>query len=122
MKLSNQQIYQFATNLFNTLNNFDGYVPAKANFFLQKNLQILTAAAEEIDSSRLKIISHYGVLNIESQQYDIAEEKTEQVFQELNDLFSIDQDLNIKTFSIEDLGNTEFTPAQMQAIMFMIEE
>jgi hypothetical protein len=41
---------------------------------------------------------------------------------ELDDLFNIEQDLEIKTFSIDALGNTEFTPVQMQAIMFMIED
>jgi hypothetical protein len=45
-----------------------------------------------------------------------------QVQKELNDLFSIEQELDIKTFHIDDLGSVEFTPAQMQTIMFMIED
>jgi predicted DNA binding protein len=82
----------------------------------------LAEAAQEIEKSRLKIAQHYGTLNEETQAYDIAPDKMSDASKELTDLFNIEQDLNIKTFAIEALGETQFTPAQMQAIMFMIEE
>ena len=37
MKFNNQQIYQIANNVVKTLGNLNIYIPAKANFFLQKN-------------------------------------------------------------------------------------
>ena len=122
MKLNNQQIYQIANNTISNLDNLNIYIPAKANFFLQKNLQTLAAAAQEIEKSRLEIAKHYGVLDEEGQQYKILEDKLDEASKELEDLFSIEQELDIKTFSIEALGNAEFTPAQMQAMMFMIED
>lgn len=122
MKFNNQQIYQIANNTLSNLDNLDIYIPAKANFFIQKNISILAAAAQEIEKSRLEIAKHYGVLDEEGQQYKIPEDKLEEASKELNDLFSIEQELDIKTFSIEALGNAEFTPAQMQAMMFMIED
>lgn len=122
MKLNNNQIYQIANNTIGNLDNLNIYIPAKANFFLQKNLQALAAAAQEIEKSRLEIAKHYGVLDEEEQQYKIPEDKIEEASKELNDLFSIEQELDIKTFSIEALGDAEFTPAQMQAMMFMIED
>jgi hypothetical protein len=122
MKLNNQQIYNIANNMFNTLGNLDLYIPAKANFFLQKNMQTLAAAAQEIEKSRLEIAKHYGELDEEAQQYKIPEDKIADASKELEDLFSIEQDLDIKTFTIESLGSAEFTPAQMQAMMFMIED
>ena len=122
MKFNNQQIYQIANNVLSNLDNLNIYIPAKANFFIQKNISTLAAAAQEIEKSRLEIAKHYGVLDEEGQQYKIPEEKLEEASKELNDLFSIEQELDIKTFSIEALGNAEFTPAQMQAMMFMIED
>lgn len=122
MKFNNQQIYQIANNLLSNLDNLDIYIPAKANFFLQKNIQIFAAAAQEIEKSRLEIAKHYGILDEEGQQYKIPEDKIEEASKELNDLFSIEQDLDVKTFTIESLGSAEFTPAQMQAMMFMIED
>ena len=122
MKFNNQQIYQIANNVLSNLDNLDIYIPAKANFFIQKNISTLAAAAQEIEKSRLEIAKHYGVLDEEGQQYKIPEDKLEEASKELEDLFSIEQELDIKTFSIEALGSAEFTPAQMQAMMFMIED
>ena len=104
------------------LNNLDIYIPAKANFFIQKNMATCLAAAQEIDKSRVEILKHYGVLNEATQQYDIPEDKIADASKEFEDLFTIEQELDINTFSIESLGNAEFTPAQMQAMLFMIED
>ena len=122
MKFNNNEIYQIANILTKTFDNLDIYIPAKANFFIQKNISILAAAAQEIEKSRIEIAKHYGVLDEEGQQYKIPEDKLEEASKELEDLFSIEQELDIKTFSIEALGSAEFTPAQMQAMMFMIED
>ena len=122
MKFKNNQIYQIANNTISNLDNLNVYIPAKANFFIQKNISTLAASAQEIEKSRLEIAKHYGVLDEEGQQYKIPEDKLEEASKELNDLFSIEKELDIKTFSIESLGNAEFTPAQMQAMMFMIED
>ena len=122
MKFNNSEIYQIANVLAKTFDNLDIYIPAKANFFIQKNIAIFAAAAQEIEKSRLEIAKHYGELDEENQQYKIPEDKIEEASKELEDLFSIEQELNIKTFTIEALGEAEFTSAQMQAIMFMIED
>ena len=122
MLFNNQQIYQIAQNLFDNLDNLNIYIPAKANFFIQKNISVFADAAQEIEKSRLEIGKHYGELDEAGQQYKIPKEKMEEASKELDDLFSIEQELDVKTFSIEALGNAEFTPAQMQAIMFMIED
>lgn len=122
MKFNNNEIYQIANILAKVFDNLDIYIPAKANFFIQKNIATFAAAAQEIEKSRLEIAKHYGELDEQGQQYKIPEEKIEEASKELSDLFSIEQDLDIKTFTIEALGNAEFTAAQMQAIMFMIED
>lgn len=122
MKLTNSQIY-YTANAFNeAFADFKGYIPAKANFLLQKNISILTTAAQEIEKARMEIAKHYGAINEEENRYDIAPEHLTTVEQEMIDLLNIEQDLSIKTFSIEALGNIELTPAQMQIIMFMIDE
>lgn len=121
MKFTNSKIYQIGTDL-SSIAEINQYIPAKANFFLQKNIQAIAAAAQEVEESRLKIAQHYGVLNEAVGQYDIPDDKKSEAIQELNDLFDIEQDIDIKTININDLGSAEFTPAQMKAIMFMIED
>lgn len=122
MKFSNYEIYLMNENLMKELGNLDVYIPAKANFFLQKNIQVIAAAAQEVDKSRIEIAKHYGELDEAGQAYKIPEDKMEEANKELADLFAIEQELEIKTFSIEALGSAEFTPTQMQVMMFMIED
>lgn len=122
MKFTNYQIYQYANELYGIFNNKEIYIPVKANFLIQKNIQILVAAAQEIEKARLDIVKHYGDLTGDNQQYTIPPAKIKEASEELNDLFNIEQELPIRTFTIDALGNAEFSTAQMQAIMFMISE
>lgn len=121
MKLNNQEIYQIASQL-EELSDMKIYIPAKANFFIQKNINVIKSAATEIEKTRLNIAQQYGVLDEEKNGYYIPPEHIETANKEVLDLFAIEQELDIKKISIEDLGNVEFTPAQMQSLMFMIEE
>lgn len=122
MKLNNMQIYSAATTLTEVFNNTNEYIPAKANFYIQKNLQKLASAAEGIEKARLGVAQHYGIPNADGTQFEIPEENREKMMNELNELFGIEQEVEIKEISIEDLSTIKFTPVQMNSIMFMIEE
>ena len=124
MKLTftNGEIYQMTLALSQSFDNLDIRIPAKANFYIQKNTGIIAAAAQEIEKSRMEVIQHYGELNEDGMSYNIAEDKRAAANKELEELFSITQELEIYQFSIVALGDLEFTQSQMQAIMFMIED
>ena len=123
MKLNNNIIYQQTQILSSAFDKLNIYIPAKANFFIQKNISTLAAAAQEIDQSRLEIAKHYGVLDEEGQQYKIPEDKLEEASKELNDLFTLEQEVQIYTINIDSFGDDlTITTAQMEAIMFMIEQ
>lgn len=123
-KFSNAEIYSHSTALIKLFGNDNqNYFSAKINFIIQKNKNTLLDKAIEIEQARLEIIQKYGYLNEEdSNQFVIPPEKVEIVNQELADLLSIEQELNILTIKIDDLDKVEFTPAQMEVLMFMIEE
>lgn len=123
-KFSNAEIYSHSTALIKLFGNDNqNYFSAKINFIIQKNKNTLLDKAIEIEQARLEIIQKYGHLNEEdSNQFVIPPEKVEIVNQELADLLSIEQELNILTIKIDDLDKVEFTPAQMEVLMFMIEE
>lgn len=120
MKLTNQKIYNTAMALSSF--SIDGKMPVRINFFLQKNIQILIAAAEEIEEARLKIAQDFGELNQDGTQFVIPPEKMLEAKKELNDLFSLEQDLSIHIFKLEDFDGINLTYQQLSNIMFMIEE
>lgn len=120
--MTNFDIYNIANSYQQAFGDFKSYIPAKANFYIQKNIKAITAAAQAVEEARLQIITHYGVTEDEGLSYKIPEDALPQATQELNELFAIEQELDIKTFKIEELGSAEFTPIQMQILMFMIED
>ena len=120
MKLTNQEIYDLFSQL-DKINEMTVYIPAKANFFIQKNVVLVRAAASEIEQTRMRIAQQYGELDEEKNAYYVSPENLDAANKEMAELFSIEQELDIKKISIEDLGNVELTPAQMQSLMFMID-
>lgn len=120
MKLTNNQIYNHATDLANV--NIDTKLPVRINFFLQKNIQEIQRLAQEIDAARISVAKEFGELNEEGSAYNIPPEKMEAAQKELNDLFALEQNANIHIFKLDDFDNIELTPQQLSAIIFMIEE
>ena len=101
--------------------SIEGKLPIRINFFLQKNIQTLTAAAQEIETARVEIARSYGELSESGEQFVIPDEHIPTVNKELNDLFSLEQDLPIHIFKLEDFDDIELTYEQMSAIMFLID-
>ena len=120
MKITNQQIYSHAQAL--GAFSIEVKLPVKISFFLQKNIQLIQQAAEEIDRARLNLGAQYGTPNEADNGYDIPQENIAMVNQELNDLFNLEQDLNIHIFKLDEFDNIELTYQELSAIMFMIEE
>lgn len=120
--LTNKQIYDYATGLINNFSNNDLKLPVKINFYLQKNQLELLPLAQNIEQQRMDIIQEYGVLNEETQNYIIPTDEINIVTKKINELFDLTQDVKIYKVKLEDFGDIDFTPNQMKALLFMIEE
>ena len=121
MKLTNNQIYSYAEQL-QLLNINDCKMPVRINFFLQKNIQTIAAAGQEIEAARIQIAQTFGELNEDGTQFIVPPHKMPEAQQELNDLFNLEQDLNIHIFKLDEFDGIELTYQQLSIIMFMIEE
>ena len=119
--MKNQSIYEYAQKLA-IFNDSNLKLPVRINFYLQKNIQLIQQAAQDIEQARFNIGAQYGTLNSEGTGYDIPSDNINIVNNELNDLFDLEQELNIHMFKIDDFGDIDLTYQQMSAILFMIEE
>lgn len=123
MKLTNNEIYLYAKKIAEAFDDKDQKLPVKINFYLQKNKNTLVQLAQDIEQSRILIAKNYGDLDEEKQQYTIPPENMDIVTKELNDLFSLEQDVQIYTVKIDQFDDDlTITTAQMEALMFMIEQ
>jgi hypothetical protein len=122
MKLTNNQIYDYATRLAAEFSDNSLKLPIKVNFYLQKNKAALMTLAQDLEQNRQSIIENYGQLNDEGTQYIVPTDKIEAAQQELSDLFSLEQEVNIYKINIDTLSDDLVLSAgQMEALMFMID-
>ena len=123
MLLTNSKIYAYANNMLAKFSeSADLKLPVKINFYLQKNLQTLKALAIEIEESRLNIIKEYGQINEDGTSYFIPNENIEKAQQELNDLFALEQEVQIYMIKLDSFNDDILlSMSQMESLMFMIE-
>ncbi len=123
MKMTNTEIYTYAMKMAEAFTDETQRLPVKVNFYLQKNKSTLTSLAQDIETSRIEIVRNYGTPNPDNDgQYIIAADKVAEAQKELNDLLSLEQEVNIYTVNIDNIpDDLALTTGQMDAIMFMIE-
>lgn len=121
MKLTNLQITNYAQALNSAFTDPKLYLPVRINFNIQKNAQALALLAKEIEESRIQILSHYGETGPDG-NITVPENKQAEAIVEIQDLYSIEQDVNILMVNINTFGDLSLSLEQMNAIMFMIEE
>lgn len=122
LTMTNDEIYRYAIGLNNTFNNAEILMPAAISFSIAKNKKKLFSLAEDIERYRVDILNKYGAKLADNNMISIPENQVEAANKELEDLLNISQELNIYTFSIEELKDINLTSSQMEAILFMIDE
>lgn len=123
MKMTNTEIYTYAMKMAEAFTDDTQRLPVKVNFYLQKNKNTLTSLAQDIEASRMEIVRNYGTPNPDNEgQYIIAADKVAEAQKELNDLLTLEQEVNIYMVNIDNIpDDLALTTGQMDAIMFMIE-
>ena len=122
MTLTNNEIYMYARQLMDAFQDGEQKLPIKINFYLQKNKNTLLALAQDIEKSRLEIAQNFGTLDETGEQYVIPNDKLAEAGKELEDLFNLEQEVDIYRISIDSLSDDlMLSAAQMEALMFMID-
>ena len=123
MLLTNQNIYNYAIKLNESFLDETQKLPIKLNFYLQKNKNTLFILAQEIENSQREIVNSYGHQDESNGgQYLIDKDNFDALSKELNDLFELEQEVNIYKINIDSMpDDLTLTTKQMDAIMFMIE-
>jgi hypothetical protein len=119
--MTNAEIYGLSRALNSAFNMDEKYLPARVNFFISKNKNTISKLSELIDESRANIIKYYGIDNGDG-TVQVPGDKIEAANKELIELLNLSHEVDISMIHLSDLDGLEFTSAQMQALLFMIEE
>lgn len=120
--MKNLEIYNLANALLEGFQDNNMTLPVKVNFYFQKNMSAIVEMAQDIDKSRLAIFDKYGKRDEENNQYTFDPSVTDQVNQELQDLFELEQEVKINLLKLDWFDKVELTSQQVAAITFMIED
>lgn len=120
--MTNNEIYTTALALMENIVNLNLTLPVKINFYLQKNISAIIAIAEEIEKARTDIFNKYGTIDNETGQYNFTEDQTEIANKELEDLFSLEQEVPIYEISLDAFGDIELDSNQLKSILYMIKD
>lgn len=121
MKLTNNQIYTYATNLAAAFQDSEQKFPVRVNFYLQKNKSLLLSLAQDIEKARIELLQQYGKIDSETNTFVLDDDKIEIASKELTELFDLEQEVNIYTVDIDSFNNDLcLTTGQMEALLFMI--
>lgn len=109
--LTNAQIYDSAIKLIENFKE-DVTLPVRVSFYLQKNIETITAAAQEIEAARAKIVERFNAQDIDEETANT----------EIQDLFNLEQDVKLNILKLEWFDEINLSSQQVSAILFMIEE
>ena len=121
--MTNNEIYTHATNLLGAFENIaDLKMPVKVHFYFQKNMDNIVNMAQDIEKSRNELLQKYGTIDEETHNYKFADEDMDKVNSDINDLFSLEQEVKIHVIPMEWVEDMELTAKQVAAFSFMFEE
>lgn len=128
MKLSNEKILN-TINVLGNLNN--AQLPIKVAYAVSKNINKIESELKAYNTEKAKLIEKYSekdeegkVISNEQGHVTIKNEHIEDWNRDINELLSIENDVDIHKIQLNDLLNTNYniSPAELSMIDFMIND
>lgn len=125
MKLSNRRILEDIQKLGGIAQK---QLPVKVSYAIAKNISKIESELKVYSAERDKLIDKYSqkdeegkVKTDENGQIDFGGYEKEWE-NDINDLLTIENDIDIHKFSVNELSGFNISPAELQTIDYMIEE
>lgn len=116
--MSNLVIYNKANALLQEFSQLEDMIlPVKVHFYLQKNMEKIVSMAQELEKQRIAIVEKYNITPENKQE----SETLEQANKDIEELFSLEQEVKIYMLPLEWLEEVELNSKQVQAFSFMLE-
>lgn len=122
MKLTNEQVCDYFIALSNLKDN-KKLLPIKVSYAIVRNIKILQPLVESVDTIRMDIFTKYGTPSTEKPgSYNIAPENIQVVNNQLRELGSAENEVDILTIKLDALDGYELSIEDMDALYFMLED
>lgn len=119
MKLKNNNIVKASEALSKLLNT---NLPVKQAYKIKKTLASIKKQTEFINEQRNELIKKYGVEKEEG--YAISNDDKESMkkfMDDFNELLEMEEEIDVRTLTLDDLERIELTANELETIEFIIE-
>lgn len=114
MKLSNRVVFN-SVEALNKLNNLE--LPVKVAYAVKKNVDALNVQIKFISERRNELIEKHG----KDGKIEITNKEAVLAFnKDFNDVLDIEEDIEVKAISIDELGDAKLSSADLDALSFML--
>lgn len=121
--MTNGECYSIAEQLNGLFQNDEQRLPARVNFYITQNVETFFKHAQALDQERYKIIRAYcSSVDEISGNVSMTEENRIKANEELRELYEVESNISFRKIPLSWLEGLNFTPKQMQILLFMIEE
>lgn len=128
MKISNRKLVE---NIALIRQVSEKQLPVKASYTIAHNVDHMESVLRVYDKERQKLLDKYGekddkgklALRPDGISVKFRDDPAEAAWKkDIEILLDIDNDIDIRKFKLSDLGNVNFSAAEMGAVAYMIEE
>ena len=120
--MTNKAIANLYNDLSELVRESTVRLPARVSFSIIRNLHMLEPIAQDIDKARLSIIENCAdPVPDEPGAYKIRPDKQQFMNKELNDLDSMENDINILKIKDSDIKDVELTLKELNCLYPMLE-
>lgn len=124
MKMTNQELLGNVQKLSGVAQK---QLPVKVSYAISKNISKIESELKVYDKERQKLIEKYA--EKDEQEKVVSDEKGQIKFkdkdswdEDIKALLDIENEIDIHKFSIDELNGFNISPAELQAIDYMIDE
>ena len=123
MKLQNKEMMSVYYGLQTLVNDKTIKLPARVAYAIIKNIKTLEKSVQAVEETRQALLQQNGELDLSAPgiAYKIPPDKIDYVNKELNDLGSIENEINLSMIKFSDIEDKELSVSQMDALYPMIE-
>ena len=93
-------------------------LPAKTSYRIMRLVNKLNTIIKTFSTQRDAIIKELGAENVETKQVSVKPENLEKFKEKINEILSIEEEVDFEPISPEDLGDTKIPAKDLPAYLF----
>lgn len=116
MLLTNKRVMASQDAMTKMLNT---NLPVKQAYHIKKTLEGIKKQVEFVSDQRVELIKKHGIAK-DNEIFEVPEENKADFFKDFGELLELEEDIDVRQLTLDDLDRIELTANELDTIDFMI--